>query len=57
VLPARGLALNGWHGSEDGLRWTNGNAELDLPEAGTETFLDIHLAATMNYQDEHRLAA
>lgn len=57
VLPARGLALNGWHGSEGGLRWTNGNAELDLPEAGTETFLDIHLAGTMHYQDEHRLAA
>ena len=57
VLPAGGLAMNGWHGSEDGIRWTDGNAGLDLPRAGDETFLDIHVAGTMLYPDDLRLAA
>ena len=52
ILPADGLALNGWHQTEGGLRWTNGNAELDLPPAGTDTFLDIHVAALMRYRDD-----
>jgi hypothetical protein len=56
VLPAGGVTLRGWHEGE-GARWTNGNAELDLPQAGAETFLDIHLAGTMLYPEETRLAA
>ncbi len=51
VLPASGLDLAGWHGREGDTRWTDGNAELDLPEADADTFLDIHLAATMLYRD------
>ncbi len=57
VLPAGGLAMSGWHGSEGGVRWTDGNAALDLPHAGDETFLDVHVAATMLYRDDLRLAA
>ncbi len=57
VLPASGLATSGWHGSEGGVRWTDGNASLDLPPAGDETFLDVHVAATMIYPDDLRLAA
>ncbi len=62
VLPATGLAMSGWHGSENNMRWTDGNAALDLPTAGDETFLDVHVAGTMLYprqarSDEVRLAA
>ena len=49
--------MSGWHGSEGGVRWTDGNAALDLPHAGDETFLDVHVAATMLYRDDLRLAA
>ena len=56
VLQVAGLELDGWYRNEsgeiDGARWTDGNAELDLPRAGAETFLDIHLAATMLYRDD-----
>ena len=57
VLPASELTMSGWHNSEGTLRWTDGNAALDLPCAGGETFLDIHVAGTMLYPDELRLAA
>ena len=57
VLPVGGLALSGWHGDEGELRWTDGNAALDLPCAGSETFLDIHVAGTMLYPADLRLAA
>ncbi len=44
--------LGGWHDEEATHRWTNGQAELDLPEAaGPDTFLDVHLAATGLYAD------
>ncbi len=56
VVQPNGRALDGWH-DDDGARWTDGNAELDLPCAGTDVVLDIHLAATMLYRDEARLAA
>ncbi len=56
VMPAAGRALRGWHSGE-GARWTDGNAELDLPRADSDVVLDIHLAATMLYRDETRLAA
>ncbi len=52
----RGQALRGWHNGE-GARWTDGNAELDLPRADADLVLDIHLAATMLYRDEAKLAA
>ncbi len=57
VVPASELAMSGWHDSEGPLRWTDGDAALDLPCAGGETFLDIHVAGTMLYPDELRLAA
>ena len=56
VVQPNGRALSGWH-DDDGARWTDGNAELDLPCAGADVVLDIHLAATMLYRDEARLAA
>ena len=46
---ASGLA--GWHDEEATHRWTDGRAELDLPEAGPDTFLDVHLATTWLYAD------
>ena len=51
AMPAAGLALTGWHALEGSTRWTNGNAALDLPVAGHDTFLDVHVAATMFYVD------
>ena len=56
VMPPASRGLRGWHGGE-GARWTDGNAELDLPRADGDVVLDIHLAATMLYRDETRLAA
>ncbi len=56
LVPAAGRTLRGWHGGE-GARWTDGNAELDLPRADGDVVLDIHLAATMLYRDETRMAA
>lgn len=50
------LTLWGWHHS-DNASWTNGDAELDVPEAGAETYLDIHVSATMLYYDSTMLAA
>ncbi len=44
VLPADGLGLEGWHALEAGYRWTNGAGTLDLPPAGEDAFLDVHLA-------------
>ncbi len=46
-----GPGLGGWHAEEATHRWTDGRAELDLPEAGPDTFLDVHLAATGLYAD------
>ncbi len=56
VVPPAARSLRGWH-ADEGARWTDGNAELDLPRAGTDAVLDVHLAATMLYRDETRLAA
>ena len=49
VFPADGLTLDGWHAAEGSHRWTNGRAALDMSQAGAETFLDVHLAATGLY--------
>ena len=44
------LDLPGWYPAEDRFRWTDGDATLDLPAADSaDTFLSIHLAATMRY--------
>ncbi len=51
VVPTGMPGLGGWHTEEDTHRWTDGQAELDLPEAGPDTFLDVHLAATGLYCD------
>jgi len=50
VIAAADLALAGWHAVEGAARWTNGRAELDLPEAGPDTFVDVHIAATGLYR-------
>lgn len=57
VVPQAGVALGGWHRSPGETDWTDGNAELDLPRADAETFIDIHLAGTMLYREELCLAA
>ena len=49
VVPLAQLARDGWHDSEGSFRWTNGNAAINLPQAGAETFLDIHLTGTAVY--------
>jgi hypothetical protein len=49
VVPTEALALQGWHADEGTHRWTDGKAELALPDAGVETFLDVHVAATASY--------
>ncbi len=49
VIRSAELALDGWHEAEGAFRWTNGNAALDMPQAGTDTYLDIHLEATALY--------
>ncbi len=49
VVPIGSPGLGGWHAEEGTHRWTNGQAELDLPDAGPDTVLDVHLAATGLY--------
>ena len=44
-------ARDGWYAAEGAYRWTNGSAQLDLPSAGSETFVDVHLAATLLYEE------
>lgn len=56
VLAAADMNLDGWHSHEASGRWTDGNAGLDLPEAGSDTFLDVHVAATTFYRDEACMA-
>ena len=51
VVPVAQLSLDGWHAAEGGHRWTNGRAELDMPVAGPDTFLDIQLTATALYPE------
>ncbi len=51
AVQAGAPGLGGWHDEEATHRWTDGWAELDLPEAGPDTFLDVHLAATGLYAD------
>ena len=50
VLTTAAFDLPGWYPAEDRFRWTDGDAALDLPAADrADTFLSIHLAATMQY--------
>ncbi len=50
VLAAAELDLPGWHQAEGGVRWTDGDAALDLPACeGADTFLAVHVAATLRY--------
>ena len=49
LVPLAQLTPDGWHEAEGVIRWTNGDAALDLPQAGDDTFLDIHLAGTAIY--------
>lgn len=51
VVPAARLALEGWHRPEGTHRWTNGNAALDLPRADADTYLDVHVSATLPYAE------
>ncbi len=51
VVPTGAPGLGGWHTEEGTHRWTDGQAELDLPEAGPDTFLDVHLVGTGLYYD------
>jgi hypothetical protein len=57
VIPAASLAGAGWHELEDTLRWSDGNAELDLPAAdGDDSFLELVVAATLAYPVEQPMA-
>ncbi len=56
-IPASGMALAGWHGAEDGCRWTNGNAALNFPAFTSETFLEVRVAATTSYVVEQSVMA
>ena len=49
-IAAADVTLPGWHAVEGAARWTDGRAELDLPEAGPDTFVDVHIAATGLYR-------
>ncbi len=50
TIEAAALALPGWHALEQGIRWTDGDAELDLPAAGRhDTFLDVHVVSVLRY--------
>lgn len=49
VIPSAELTLDGWHEAEGAGRWTNGSAALDMPRAGADTYLDVHLEATALY--------
>nr|WP_321983205.1 Hint domain-containing protein [uncultured Lichenicoccus sp.] len=51
VLPAEAIRLEGWHAVEDGMRWTNGAARLDLPTAASaDTFVELRVVNTLPYQ-------
>ena len=50
TIQAAALTLPGWHALEDGMRWTTGDAALELPAAcHADTFLDVHVAALLHY--------
>ena len=50
TIEASALALPGWHALEHGIRWTCGDAELELPPARhVDTFLDIHIISKLRY--------
>ncbi len=49
VLAATDLALAGWHEPEGAVRWTDGDAALDLGRAEDDTFLDVHVTGTFLY--------
>ncbi|WP_419728511.1 Hint domain-containing protein [Lichenicola sp.] len=49
TLKAADLALDGWHAAEDGRRWTNGAAALDMPTMEKASYLDVHIASTAQY--------
>jgi hypothetical protein len=56
-MPATGMALPGWYGAERDCRWMDGSAALDLPLAGEDTVLDVHIEATTSYVLERACAA
>ncbi len=47
-LPVDRLALAGWHALEGDRRWTDGNAQLGLPPADSDTVLDVRVVAVMD---------
>ncbi len=50
TLRDQALAGTGWHGAEDGHRWTDGCARLSLPDADdADRFVEVELAARMRY--------
>ena len=57
VIHASGLGLPGWHDLEGNVRWTDGNALLDLPIAGAETYLDVYFTPASLYPAETAIAA
>ena len=51
VLAAAALDHRGWHAAERDMRWTDGDASLELPASGADSFLAVHLAATLRYPE------
>jgi hypothetical protein len=53
IIDAKDIDLAGWHAAEDDIRWTNGNAILDLPiAAGPDTFVEIVVVGTLCYRQD-----
>ena len=50
IIYAAAMNLAGWHAAEGAIRWTDGNAALDLMREETDTFLSVHIAATGLYR-------
>ncbi len=50
ALDAAALDGSGWHGLEQGRRWTDGDAALTLPAAGdADCFLEVVVTGTLDY--------
>ena len=53
VIKVTDIEAAGWYAAEDDLRWTNGNAALDLPTAVTkDTFVGIVVVGSLLYRED-----
>ena len=53
TIDAKDIDLAGWYAAEDEVRWTDGNAVLELPTAvGSDAFVEIVVVGTLLYRQE-----